>query len=275
MATTEILSFPISGPNKEATALCRGQALNTPKNSHKVEEQEIIDHSKLLKIPTPPHGYYFGLLGHAPNLDPILPVKSYWKLMDQHGEIFQLDPRMAYSRVFVGSRELVNEMVDDERFSKFTHRLHKMRSVFGDGLISAESTDKAWWKAHRLLVPIFGPPGLSMMFDDMQDLTVQLVQKWGRFGPRRIIECIDGMARLTFDTVGLCAFGYRFNEFYTADRHPFMTQLKESIVESGRPADRLQLLNQFYYKEEQHRQENVDKMKELCKKIMLKPVLAN
>lgn len=72
--------------------------------------------------------------------------------------------------------------------------------------------------------------------------------KWDRFGPDHEIECIDDMARLAFDTVGLCAFGYRFNEFYTADHHPFMTQLKEAIVESGRRANRPEILNQFYCK---------------------------
>lgn len=92
-----------------------------------------------------------------PDLDPILPVSSYWKLMNTYAPIFQLDLGMAHPRVFVGSRELVNEMADDNVFTKFTHRLHKeMRPVFGDGLFSAESTDKAWWKAHRLLVPAFG-----------------------------------------------------------------------------------------------------------------------
>ncbi|KAK4664731.1 uncharacterized protein QC763_506770 [Podospora pseudopauciseta] len=273
MAATEILTCPVAVDKEANLALCPalypGQALDTPKNPQKIEEAEIIDHSKLLKIPSPKHGHYFGLLGHAPDLDPDLPVKSFWKLMDQYGEIFQLDLGMTYPRVFVGSRELVNEMANDERFSKFTHRLHKeMRPVFGDGLFSAESTDKAWWKAHRLLVPIFGSLGLSKMFDDMQDLSAQLVMKWDRFGPDHEIECIDDMARLAFDTVGLCAFGYRFNEFYTADHHPFMTQLKEAIVESGRRANRPEILNQFYYKEEQHRQENIAKMKELCKKII-------
>lgn len=59
-------------------------------------------------------------------------------------------------------------MADDSRFIKYTHRLHQMmRPVFGDGLFSAESTSKAWGKAHRLLKPALGPIGLSKMFDDM------------------------------------------------------------------------------------------------------------
>ena len=139
---------------------------HTTKDNDRTDMQENIDQSKLVKIPAPPHHHYFGLLGHSPDLDPILPVRSYWQLMDIYAPIFQLDLGMDHPRVFVGSRELVNEMADDNRFIKFTHRLHKeMRPVFGDGLFSAESTDKAWWKAHRLLVPAFGV-STQLLLDD-------------------------------------------------------------------------------------------------------------
>ncbi|KAL4733344.1 cytochrome P450 [Aspergillus similis] len=102
-----------------------------------------------------------------------------------------------------------------------------------------------------------------------QDISAQLVLKWDRFGPEQEIELIDDMSRLTFDTIGLCAFGYRFNEFYTDRPHPFMRQLKESIVESGKRANRPDLINQLYYRrDEQHRQENIVHMRHLCRKII-------
>jgi cytochrome P450 / NADPH-cytochrome P450 reductase len=101
-----------------------------------------------------------------------------------------------------------------------------------------------------------------------QDLSAQLVLKWDRFGPDVEIECIKDMSSLTFDTIGLCAFGYRFNEFYSEEPHPFNKQLNEAIVESGRRANRPDLLNQLYYREEQHRQENIAKMRALCRKII-------
>jgi cytochrome P450/NADPH-cytochrome P450 reductase len=95
-----------------------------------------------------------------------------------------------------------------------------------------------------------------------------LVLKWERFGPEQEIDCVEDFSRLTFDTIGLCAFGYRFNEFYSAEPHPFMKQLKESIVESGKRANRPELLNYYYYRDEQHRQENIVKMRALCGKII-------
>ncbi|KAL7941946.1 cytochrome P450 [Trichoderma barbatum] len=254
---------------------CPAHVLNDNENGHgndidQPEIEEEIDHSKMLPIPSPPYKHLFGLMGHLTDLDRVLPVRSYWKFMDEYAPIFKMDLGMTYPRVFVGSRELVNEMADDSRFIKFTHRLHQeMRAVFGDGLFSAESTSKAWGKAHRLLVPALGPIGLSRMFDDMQDIAAQLVLKWDRFGPEHEIELIDDMSRLTFDTIGLCAYGYRFNEFYNEEPHPFQKQLKESIVESGRRANRPDLLNHYYYyKDEEHRQDNIVKMRQLCSKII-------
>lgn len=68
---------------------------------------EVIDQSKLVEIPSPRHQNYFGLLGHAPDLDPILPVNTYWRLMDEYDPIFKLDLGMAHPRVFVGSRYVI------------------------------------------------------------------------------------------------------------------------------------------------------------------------
>lgn len=129
----------------------------TPEDTRPNVREEVIDHSKLLPIPKPPYKNFFGVMGHLADLDRVLPVQSYWRFMDEYGPIFQLDLGMTYPRVFVGSRDLVDEMADDTRFTKFTHRLHQeMRAVFGDGLFSVESTDPAWGKAHRLLRPALG-----------------------------------------------------------------------------------------------------------------------
>ena len=48
-----------------------------------------------------------------------------------------------------------------------------------------------------------------------------MVLKWDRLGPDHEIDCSDDLTRLAFDTIGLCAFSYRFNEFYSDHAHPF------------------------------------------------------
>src|SRR6185369_10931614 len=50
---------------------------------------------------------------------------------------------------------------------------------------------------------------------------------------------VDDMTRLTFDTIGLCRFNYRFNSFYREDSHPFVTALLQALTESLRQLSRL------------------------------------
>lgn len=71
-----------------------------------------------------------------------------------------------------------------------------------------------------------------------------------------------------FDTIGLCSFGYRFNEFYLEKAHPFAQQMADVLLESGRRANRPSLMNQFYRADERERQENVRKMHELSDEII-------
>lgn len=106
------------------------------------------------------------------------------------------------------------------------------------------------------------------MFNDMQDIASQMILRWDRLGPDHEIECSDDLTRLAFDTIGLCAFSYRFNEFYTDNVHPFAQQMASVLLESGKKANRPALLQRLYYRSEQERQEQVKKMWELCDQIV-------
>ena len=100
------------------------------------------------------------------------------------------------------------------------------------------------------------------------EISSQMILMWDRFGPSHEIDCIEDVTRLTFDTIGLCGFGFRFNEFYTDEPHPFAKQLQEALFESGRRGNRPPVMNHFYYSAEQRRQENIAQMGELCEKIV-------
>ena len=76
------------------------------------------------------------------------------------------------------------------------------------------------------------------------------------------------MTRLAFDTIGLCAFGYRFNEFYSDEPHPYTKQLLDVLSESGKRGSRPPFVNKLFYRSEQRRQENISKMWEVCDKIV-------
>jgi cytochrome P450/NADPH-cytochrome P450 reductase len=68
--------------------------------------------------------------------------------------------------------------------------------------------------------------------------------------------------------IGLCAFGYRFNNFYSDRAHPFVEEMVEVLVESGRRATRTSIENKLRVFAEAHRQDNVKKMHDLCDQII-------
>ncbi|KIN09100.1 hypothetical protein OIDMADRAFT_37983 [Oidiodendron maius Zn] len=218
-------------------------------------------------IPQPPLKY-FGLLGHAPEIDLTFPARSLWRLMDLYGPIYEAN--LQGRKVFVGTHALLSEMLDEDQWVKIPAApQQELRAAAGDGLVTAFSHEKNWWKAHRLLTPSFGPLGIRRMFDDMLELSSQLVLKWDRYDPENEIDCVEDFTQLTFDTIGLCAFNFRFNEFYTDEVHPFAKQLGEVLIESGKRTHRPGLVNRLvFFRDEQRRQENIAQIHNLCDKII-------
>ena len=83
----------------------------------------------------------------------------------------------------------------------------------------------------RILMPAFSTISVRGMFDDMYDITSQLIMKWERseissviwvlphspdglweysFGPTYSIDPAADFTRLTLDAISLCAMSYRF-----------------------------------------------------------------
>jgi cytochrome P450/NADPH-cytochrome P450 reductase len=170
-----------------------------------------------------------------------------------YGAIFRL-ALPGGSIVFVSSQELVDELCNEERFDKKVHRgLTEIRDFQGDGLFTAHTNEPNWAKAHRILMPAFGPIGLRDMFDQMLDIGDQMLLRWERFGENAIIDVPDNMTRLTLDTLALCAFEYRFNSFYQNEMHPLVGALigglTEALARAKRPdvATRIMLLSNRRY----------------------------
>ena len=106
------------------------------------------------------------------------------------------------------------------------------------------------------------------MFDDMLDISAQMVLRWDRMGEHHPIDCSDDFTRLAFDTIGLCSFGYRFNEFYTDEAHPFAKQMASVLKLSGRRSNRTDIENKLHRWEEKERQSDVVKMHEVVNQIV-------
>ncbi|CAK1356734.1 unnamed protein product [Cercospora beticola] len=222
--------------------------------------------SQLQEIPQPPP-HLFGLLGNIPDVDFTYIFKDINRFQQIYGPIIKL--KFFQEVVFVGSQELVNEVCDLKRFNKLIGRvLQEARALAGDGLFTAQNEEPNWGKAHRMLIPTFGPFGIQKMWGGMQDIASQMILKWDRLGPDHEIDCSDDLTRLAFDTIGLCAFSYRFNQFYSEEVHPFATQMSDVLAESGRKAGRPQLIQALYRRAERKRVADVQAMHALCDEIV-------
>ena len=105
-----------------------------------------------------------------------------------------------------------------------------------------------WGKAHRVLVPAFGPLPIRSMFDDMHDISTQLCMKWARYGPNSRIHVAEDFTRLALDTIALCAMNFRFNSFYTEEMHPFITAMTDFLIECGNKRRRPAFAPSFLYR---------------------------
>ncbi|KAJ5289018.1 Oxidoreductase FAD/NAD(P)-binding [Penicillium angulare] len=197
--------------------------------------------SKQVPIPGPKG---FPLLGNINDIDPELPIKSIELMADSYGPIFRLTI-LGVPRVFLSSHELINEVCDEERFTKgASEALKQIRNGTNDGLFTADYPgEENWAVAHRVLVPAFGPLAIRGMFDEMYDIATQLVMKWARQGASTPIPVADEFTRLTLDTIALCAMGTRFNSFYHEEMHPFVEAMYGLLAGSGTRARRPALLN--------------------------------
>ena len=191
-------------------------------------------------VPQPPTRPIVGNIGE---LDSAAPIQSMMKLAKTYGPIYKLSI-FGKDMYVVSSQVLVDELSDETRFQKRIHGpLKEIRAFAGDGLFTAYNSEPNWAKAHRLLMPAFGPLGVRSMFDRMVDIAHQMFVKWERFGSGAVIDVADNMTRLTLDTIALCAFDYRFNSFYQNEMHPFVAAMVDALDEAGHRGRRPELLS--------------------------------
>jgi len=183
----------------------------------------------LKSIPRPKPGL---LTGNLREFAGDAPLAGMVRLAEKHGEIFYLD-MFGRRLIFLNSQALVTEVCDENRFEKRVHSsLKVLRELVGDGLFTAYSKEENWGKAHRLLMPAFGPIAVRGMFEPMLDIAEQMLIRLERFGDQESFDVADTMTRLTLDTIALCAFNYRFNSYYRDDMHPFVGAMVGALVEA-------------------------------------------
>ena len=221
--------------------------------------------SQIIPIPQPKPEF---IIGNAKEIDTSAFVGSLTRLAKEFDGIYKLQfPNDEI--IVVYSQELVNELCDEKRFYKNLARpLETLRDVAGDALFTAHTHEPNWQKAHRILMPAFGPLAIRKMFPEMLDISEQMMMKLEREDPKTEIDVVDIMTRATLDTIALCAFDYRFNSFYRETMHPFVNAMVDTLVESGQRSSRLPIQNKLMFLANRKYQTNIEYMNKIADELI-------
>ncbi|KAJ4372866.1 hypothetical protein N0V83_003157 [Neocucurbitaria cava] len=217
-------------------------------------------------IPGPPG---LPIVGNLADIDATNPIQSMCNLTSQYGPIWKFHLGGA-ERVVVGSQALMDEVCDEERFSKIiAAALDQVRNGVHDGLFTAKGPqEKNWGIAHRVLLPQLGPLAIRNMFNEMHDIASQLVMKWARHGSDHTIQVTDDFTRLTLDTIALCAMDYRFNSYYSEHMHPFIDAMADFLKVSGDRARRDMITQMFYRAETQKYWDDIELLRKTSQQVI-------
>lgn len=217
-------------------------------------------------IPGPPG---LPLVGNMSDIDPENPTLSLCRLSAQYGPIWRFS-LAGKERIVIGSQALMDEVCDEERFSKVVAAaLEQVRNGLHDGLFTAYGPqERNWGIAHRVLLPQLGPLSIRNMFNEMHDVASQLVMKWARHGSNHTIQVVDDFTRLTLDTIALCAMDYRFNSYYYQNMHPFVDAMADFLKVSGDRARRDPISQMFYRAETTKYWDDVELMRKTSLEVI-------
>ena len=219
--------------------------------------------------PVIPQPKTFGPLKNVPHINKEAPVQSLLKLADEFGDIFKFETPAGFN-YFLSGHDLVEDACDESRFVKFVGPpLRKLRAFGGDGLFTAETRDPNWKKAHHILMPSFSQRAMQNYHGMMVDIATQLIQKWSRLNSDEEIEVADEMSRLTYDTIGLCGFSYRFNSFYREDMHPFVQSMARALHESMKQLWRFGIQQKVMVRTNHQYQQDIRAMNTMVDQLIL------
>ena len=161
------------------------------------------------RMPQPPGSFLFG---NAPDVGKVTPVQNLMKLARANGPVFRL-ALPGRSLVVASGFRIVDELCSDARFDKrVAGSVAQLRSIGGDGLLTARTEEPNWRKAHNILLSAFSLQSMHTYFPIMTEIADQLVRKWEGMGERGIDVASD-MTRLTLETIARCGFDYTFDSF--------------------------------------------------------------
>ncbi|ESZ96262.1 hypothetical protein SBOR_3317 [Sclerotinia borealis F-4128] len=208
------------------------------------------------------------LVGHLLDLmDEEAPLRAIEHMAVEYGPIYKYT-RGGNRIIVVSSVEIMEELGDESRFEKAPPMALGKEDEWPAGLFTAANDDPDWGQAHRILVPAFGPLAIEGMYDQMQDISTQLLLKWARLGSTEPISVTDDFTRLTLDTIALCAMDFRFNSFYSNKMHPFVDAMVGFLSESDDRARRPEFLTNLMWKKKTKFNQDQDFMIDVSKDLV-------
>ncbi|WP_308297305.1 MULTISPECIES: cytochrome P450 [unclassified Streptomyces] len=167
------------------------------------------------------------LVGHALHVP--AGAEGLAHLLKEFGPVYRLRV-FGRETVMVGGLDLVTELADESRFGKNVHPdLVEVRRIAGDGLFTAFHHKPNWHKAHDVLMLVFSLGAMRDYQGTMLQVARSLIGEWDRLAGVQSVDVPDDMTRLTFDTIGLCGFGYDFESFRRDDLHPFVDAMARAL----------------------------------------------
>ncbi|MGW3122913.1 bifunctional cytochrome P450/NADPH--P450 reductase [Streptomyces sp. NPDC001107] len=170
---------------------------------------------------------------------------------------------------FASGLDLVTELADETRFRKNVHPdLVILREIGGDGLFTAFNDEPNWRKAHDILMPAFSLGAMRGYHATMLKVARELIGKWDRAAGTEPVDVAGDMTRLTFDTIGLCGFGYDFESFAREEPHPFVTALSRALGFAQAKGESIPGTELFKWKQAEQFRADVGLMKDLVDDVI-------
>lgn len=188
---------------------------------------------------------------------------------EQLGPIFRLRV-FGNEQLIVSGSELVAELSDSDVYSKCVHAdLIRLRDIGGDGLFTAFNEEPNWQKAHNILMPSFTREAMRQYHSKMVSAARSLIGAWERNASRdNHVDVSRDMTRLTFDTIGMCGFGYDFESFTTDEVHPFVASMTRALIHAQEIGEMPPFLSRLRRRRNQQYSNDLATMQDLITEVI-------
>ncbi|KAI1125399.1 cytochrome P450 [Nemania abortiva] len=194
-------------------------------------------------IPQPPG---LPLLGNVKDVDPSNTWLSLKKLAEKYGEIFQIKI-LGKTLVFVAGAALAEELCDEKRFRKFVGGpIIEIRYAVHDSLFTAFDDEASWGIHHRIIAPKLSASVLADHFNEMRDITDELMKHWKGLGADNKIAPLGQLNRLNLEVTTQTLFGKRLNGL-TGPEHPAIKAMEDATSEAIKRPTRPGFINWLFY----------------------------